>query len=246
MRGHITECLEHFKRRFNTKINRGARGRIEALQPLADFCGVSTSTISRMMDGGKETNPPQGIILIKLTCYLDFHGYRVIEFERMSTVLRNFAELIGYEVLPFDEIYKSIGYSEPSKIYRVIWGNEGFSKEKETRMWEIWKEYRDQLEQKKLRAFENYGLKILFKPDESVESIKQQVLLPLDLANSETSRRLALLHILKGALGFFDGGLFDNLSSDEISSLNQSSGHTINRLAIHLSSLSLKLTALEE
>lgn len=246
MRGHLEECLEHLKKRFNSKIQRGQRGRPDAVRPLMDFCEVNSQTALKWMDENIECPLPRGKFLIKIHCFLDFHGYKVIGFERMPKVLRNFAELIGYGVLSSNDAYPMVGYYDSQQIYQVIWEREGLSKEKEARMWEIWKERRDELEQKKLYAFENQRLEILFKLDSSTEQLSQQGVLALDLATGDGSRRLALINILKGTVGFFDGGLFDNLSSSEISDLKQNGGHTIHRLAAHLSNLSLKISAPEE
>lgn len=246
MRGHLEECLEHLKKRFNSKIQRGQRGRPEAVRPLMDFCEVNSQTALKWMDGSIEYPLPRGKCLLKLHCFLDFHGYKVIEFERMPKVLRNFAELIGYGVISIDDANQRVGYNDSQQIYQVLWEREGLSKEKEAKMWEIWKEYRDVLEQKKLYAFERHRFEILFKLDSSTEQLSQQGILALDLATGDGSRRLALINILKGTLGFFDGGLFDNLSSSEISDLKQIGGHTIHRLVAHLSNLSLKISAPEE
>lgn len=245
MRGHVEECLEHLQKRFNSKIKRRSPGRLEALKPLIDFCQISQATASKLMDIDKDPDPPKGRILIKLICYLNFHGYRVIEFERTQPVLRNFAELIGYGVLSADEAFRLVGYHDSQQIYQVIWEREGLSKEKEAKIWEIWKGRRDELEQKKRNAFKDYNLQILFKTDSSVDYVEQQALLPLDLAGGDVSRRLALINILKGTLGLFDSGLFNDLSSNEINDLKQY-GRMIHRLNIHLSNLSLKINAPEE
>ena len=246
MRGHLEECLEHLRRRFNSKIRRGQRGRIEAVKPLMDFCEIGDQTALKLMDDDLESSPPRGRILLKVLCYLDFHGYKVIEFERMQKVLRNLAELIGYGVLSDEQSFRLAGYKTCRHFYSVLWNREGLSSDKESKMWEVWKSRRDQLEQKKSSAFENYNLQILFKPEQSTEQFGQQSLLTLNFVGGDASRRLALVQILKGTIGFFDGGLFNNLSSTEISDLKQSSGHTIHRLATHLSNLSLKLSAPEE
>lgn len=242
MRGHLEECLEHLKKRFNSKIPRGQRGRSEAIRPLMDFCEVNSQTASRWMDESIEYPLPRGKSLLKLHCFLDFHGYKVIEFERMPKILRNFAELIGYGVLSTNDAYSLLGYYDSQQVYQVIWEREGLSREKEVKMWDIWKGRRDELEQKKYLAVNDYRLNILFKSDPLVE----QGALALDLATGDGSHRLALVNILKGTLGFFDGGLFDNLSLSDISELRQNGGHTIHRLVAHLSSLSLKISVAEE
>lgn len=246
MRGHLEECFEHLKKRFDSRVRRGQRGRSEAIRPLMDFCEINSKTASKWMDLSVEYPLPRGTFLLKLHCFLDFHGYKVIEFERMPKVLRNFAELIGYGVLSVDEAYVLVGYLSAQQIHQVLWEREGLSKEKEGKMWEIWKERRGELEQKKLHAFKHCRLEILFELDPSAEPLSQQGILALDLVVEDGSRRSALIDILKGTCAFFDGGLFDNLTSSEISILRQSGGHTIHRLVAHLSSLSLKISAIEE
>jgi hypothetical protein len=246
MRGHLEECLEHFRKRFNSKIRRGQRGRFEAVKPLMDFCEIGDKTALKLMDDGVENASPKGRILLKVLCYLDFHGYKVIEFERLPKILRNFAELIGYGVMSTEEAAVLAGYPSDHHLHGVLWGREGLGKDKETKMWQIWKGRRDELEQKKRDAFESYRLEILFKTDQQADQLGHQSLLLLDSVGGDTARRLALINILKGTLGFFDGGLFDNLSSYEIKDLKQSGGHTIHRLVAHLSNLSLKISTPEE
>ena len=143
LREHFRVCLDDFVKRFNSRFRPHSRGRIQALKPMIDFFGITSSTISRLFSD--VANLSQGENNIKLFCYLDMHGYKIIEFERMSLVLRNFAELIGYGVLAPKDAAELVPYNDASQLYAVIWGKDGVSEERQAKMWEIWKERKNSL-----------------------------------------------------------------------------------------------------
>jgi len=213
---------------------------------MMDFCGVVRQTAEKWMSNNEDCPLPKGETLFKFMCYLDLHGYKVIEFERMPKVLRNFAELFGYGVVTVDQAFELVGYNDSSQLYQVLNEKEGISKEKESRMWEVWKEKRDELEKRKRQAFDTSRLEILFKTTQTAEPIEQQVLALASPADSEALRRSATLHILQGVLTLLDEGLFDKLSYGEITNLRRSNGQTILRLFAHLSQLSSKLITTEK
>ena len=137
LRGHFAECLAHFSEWFNRKCPTRSRGRSEHLRPLVDFCGVILGTAQRWIDNPEMI--PKGESLIKLTCYLDLHGYKVIEFERLHKVLRNIAEVIGFGVLSAEQVGDIVGY-KVSTLYEVFRGDQSLTRDKESRMYELWKE----------------------------------------------------------------------------------------------------------
>lgn len=147
-RGHIEECVRHFARHIEARAPKGTQEAVKARQPIAEFCGVEVSSVTRWLN--TPNKPPVGDILIKFLCYLDVLGYGIIELERMPPVQRNFAELIGFGVISSRQAADLIGYVNVSKIYQAIWGREGFSDEKRQKMFEAWKERKGELDYRKV------------------------------------------------------------------------------------------------
>lgn len=241
LRDHFEECFKHFGKWFNSKSPRGRRGRHETMKPLADFCGVSDQTVQHWLDDTGRS--PKGESYFKFMCYLDLHGYKVIEFERMPKVLRNFAELIGYSILSPEEAFRLVGYNDAYQIYAVLNEKDGISREKETKMWNIWKEKREELEQKKRQAFKSSRLEILFKPASSLKVIPGQQTLALleSIPNEFAKRRSATLHIMRGLLELLNEGLFENISEQEVANFDNADKLRIAQLSVHFSTLSSKL-----
>jgi hypothetical protein len=241
-RDHFRECLAHFARKFNANYPPGTKGLAEARQPLADFCGVTGHTISRWLSAsGAEQTFPVGEAEIKAKCLLDLNGYRIIELERLPKVIRNFAELIGYSVISPERGYQLLGYERVQQIYCVFRQIVGIAKDKETRMWEIWKEHRDELEKKKREVIKSCRCEFLLN---NPASKPVQASLALASASKDIlgNRRAAVLTILEGALQLLEGGLFDELSETELADLRKSrQGGAILRLSAHLSALNSKL-----
>lgn len=245
-RDHLEECLEHFRKWFNSKMPKGTRGRHEAMKPLVDFCGVGQQTAQCWLDNDLESPLPRGDTLFKLMCYLDLHGYKVIEFERMPKVLRNFAELIGFGVLSPQQAFELVGYCDTSSLYQVLYEKEGVGKQKKERMLTIWKERRDQLEAKKREAFKSRRLKILFKSAPKTNQIEQQISVISEPAPNYISLRSATLNIFGGVLTLLDEGLFEELSPGELENLKNTHSNTILQLSAYLSALSSKLITIEK
>ena len=81
-REHFEECLRHFANRFNAKHPPGKKGLPRIRKPIADFCGVGDSAVQAWLseDQGKS---PVGEAEVRLKCFLDLNGYRIIELERL-------------------------------------------------------------------------------------------------------------------------------------------------------------------
>jgi hypothetical protein len=149
-RGHFSECLEHFINVFDTRFPPMKKGRGNAIKPIAVFCGLTEHTVSRLIL--RATPAPKGQGRIRLISYLDLVGYKVIEFERLHRVVRNFMELIGYGLLTGEEAAQILGYNQPSEIYGIYFHNRGWGKDKEEKMWETWKSRKDELEGARKKA----------------------------------------------------------------------------------------------
>ncbi|MGD0328143.1 MAG: hypothetical protein ABSB00_00295 [Minisyncoccia bacterium] len=154
-RGHFEECLEHFGMSFNSRIPKGTRRATQVKKPIADFCGVTIHSVTRWLHNTGMF--PIGEELIKLMCFLDMNGYRIIELERMPKVRRNFAELVGYGLLSGEQATILLGYASSSQLYEILRGDWNASEEKGQKMWNEWKRRKEELEKRKS------GYKILQK-----------------------------------------------------------------------------------
>ena len=234
-RDHLSECLKHFGHWFNSRAPRKKRGRSEKMRPMADFFQTKVSVIQPWLDEGDIL--PRGKFRIKLMCYLDLHGYKVIEFERMPKVLRNFSELIGFGVLSAREAVALLQYKKLSTIYEVLFGKNNTSKDREDAMWRIWKEKREELEGKKKYAQNHFLLKILFEPP--VRS-PIPVILPVNHSGEvSVGEKNAVLKMLESSLTLLEGEMFNNFSDGELSTFAE----TILRLSSRLNALSSKILA---
>lgn len=238
-RDHLEECLRHFGKWFNSKKPPRSHGRVEAMKPLMDFCGVSRQTAQNWLDDLEVT--PKGVTQIKMLCYLDLHGYRVIELERMPRVVRNFAELIGFGILSAQKAAELVQYKNVADMYATLRGRSGIGKDKEDRMWTAWKENKDALEHKKKEAFERDRLEILFETTPAPKSLEQQRQPSESFASYPNVDRAAAIAIMSGILMLFDRGLFNDLSPSDIESIRRNGGSAILQLSANMSQLSSKL-----
>lgn len=236
-RGHIEECLRHLGMSIISSVPKGSRGAVQVKKPLADFCGVTIDAATRWLYG---TRPlPIGETLIKLMCYLDMVGYLVIELERMPKVRRNFAELVGYGLLSSNQSAEFLGYSSKSTLYQVLQGHQGTSKNKDQKMWDIWKERKEELQQKKEKSQELYRLDITFKIRQKAELSKASE------RQISTSSHKAVVNIMEGLLALLEENPLKNLSDSELAGLKQSTD-TVLRLSAHLSAISSRLIMSEQ
>lgn len=140
LRGHIDECLRHYAESLLKKAPKGSKEAPESRRQVAEFCGVAISTPSSWF---AQSTLPTGQAFIRLLCFLDTLGYRVLELERIGH--RMFVELIGYKIISVEEAVAIVGYSSPNKLLRVFWGDVRTSKEKAAIMWDIAKNRKEEL-----------------------------------------------------------------------------------------------------
>ncbi len=211
-RGHLDECLNH----LSIRITYALRKR------MADFCGIADKSAARWFN---ETIPI-GETRIKLMCWLEIEGYVIIELERMRKTRRNFAELIGFGILSGKQASELLGYNRASALYQVLEGQCEASKDKDQKMWDLWKERRRGLEQKKAEKRLNLDNS---KPLEKVELKPQQP--------------LATISIMEGLLGLLEKQPIE-FSVSELANLPQSSVSIILKLSTRLNILSSQLFVL--
>lgn len=234
-RGHLEECLRHLDGIL------GAQGKKAMLikKMMADFCGTQIQTVNRWMN----KQSPCGENLIRLTCLLDLMGFKVIEFERMSAVIRNFSELIGFKILTNTGACHLLGYLDATSVYGIFKGVQGTSKEKNKKMFEIWKERKLELEQRKETERQKFAAVITaLSGKKSEPKASNQMSLPLEFPAQATSRQKAAIEIMKGLLLLlernFDGTAWIGDNGDAVLRLNST---TILQLTAHLNELSSRL-----
>lgn len=229
-RGHLEECLRQIGVTFREHFPKGAKGTLLAHKPVADFCGVSIHTVSRWFYEADADTLPTGEALIKIMFYLDMVGYRVIELERMQRVRRNFGELIGYGLLTSQKAADLLGYATPSALYVVMWGKVGVSEEKEQKMWDIWKERKEELARKKEQEWTSHRMDLAPKPRSKGST-----------SMVDKYGRTAAVCIMEGLLALLEKEPFDE---KEFVNLQQVAGEIITRLSAHLNVLHSKLVLL--
>jgi hypothetical protein len=188
-RGHLKECLIHLDMALASKIPRGIKGTAKQRMPMAKFCEVNIQTISRWFN--PDYPAPVGEVIVKLYCYLDMIGYRVMEFEKLSKDFPGrgkMVELIGYGVMTFQEAATTLGYSLPKNLSQILQCRAGTTKEKDQMMWDLWKSHREALERHKSRAQKLFTIDI---PETSS-------------APGDTMRFSAVLKIMDGLDGLLE------------------------------------------
>lgn len=234
-RGHFEECLRHLGTKLVSSAPKGSRRTTQVRRPIADFCGVSTISVGRWFDGIRSVLPI-GEPLIKLMCYLDMVGYRVIELERMHSTKRNFLELLGFGLLSSKQAVELLGYSSTSTLYQVLYGHAGIGEDKNQKMWNAWKERKEALEQKKEEARKLYDLGVPSEVGPRAEEIRPAVVLP--------SRKPAVVSIMEGLLAVLEDGSFEQ-SEGNLAGL-QHFADTVLRLSARMSDLSSRLIVFEQ
>lgn len=241
MRGHFEECLAHYRNRLNMQIPKGGKGVSKLKMPLAEFCGVEVSAVTTWF----YLKPilPRAPMLFKLWCFLDLIGYRVIELERLPVGRRNFLELIGYNVLTETEAVELLDYASTSTLYRLFQGGAGAVEEREQRMWQIWKERRQALEEKKAEMLKKYFISASI-PKESEPVAITEPREEIGKVVSTTGQVLAIFSIVDGLLRLFDSGILENVPPEVAVSVKKDVAK-IFRLTSHLTDLGAKVMSVK-
>ena len=229
-RGHLEECFQHLKKSLDSKVPKGSRGALMVKKPIADFCGIGVASVARWFRHAGLL--PIGEPLIKLMCYLDMVGYRVIELERMPKVRRGFVELVGYGLLSGDQAIGLLGYSENSTLFKVLHGHQGTSNDKEQKMWDSWKEKKEELEKTKEQLQMQHRGRSLGAKSKNVSKVSDQQVL--------ATRQIAVVSIMEGLLKLLEEDSFEKLTNGNLATI-QKSADIVLRLSAHLSVLSSRL-----
>ena len=211
-RGHWEECLKHLAVRILAKGPKGTWGASKVKQPMADFCGVKVKTIVRWFNGGG----PNGTELIKLLCYMDLMGYRVIELERMKAGRRGFAELVGFGILSIEQVVELLGYSNTTTLFQVLHGHQNPDEVKDQKMWDIWKARKEELDRRKEEVRKQNGLDALPKVDQVAEKVS-----PVLATSGRIPRHTAAILVAVGLQSLLAEDLFEDFSENDCAELRQ-------------------------
>ncbi len=225
-RGHVVECFMDLVSKLEHAHPKGSKGAQQARKPIADFCDVSVSSVGRW-----NRNPdamPVGGVLIKLICYLNLMGYKVIELERMVTGPRAFMEIVGFGLLTIDEAATVLDYARTSTLYQVLLGHQGTSPDRAQKMWEEWKTRKSALDAAKDAARKRYWLPALGD-------------IPVTTPTRIRSRYQNTLRIMEGLLGMLEEDPLGSLSQDAIRRLPLEDVQIIFRLSGAMSGMSAQV-----
>ena len=232
-RGHLEECLSHLFSKLSSQFPRNTPGAAAVMKPIADFCGVRIRSVSRWSLRDKL---PDGKTLIKLMCFLDMAGYRIIELERVPIAKRNFTELIGFGLLNCEQAVEILGFASTVRWYEILIGDRGISREKEQKMWDAWKERKEELEHKKDQLRKLYRSDNPLRVFPKMEEVKPK---------ASTKRIIAIISIMEGLLALLEESSFDKLPDGDLADLKRSAD-TVLSLSAHLSALSSRLIISEQ
>lgn len=260
-RGHFDECLAHFGSAYNKHFPRATRNRNTNVKPISDFVGSNPVTITTWLDD-PENAKPSGIFKIKLSCYLDSHGYRIIEFEKLPKVVRGFSEVIGYGIMSVQEAITLVGYHQPVEFYDVFFGRGKLvSSAKEEAMLNIYKIKREEIQTKKKEISEDGFMKfitektpmeLLLKEHRKDEDKNPRPVPTLVLPKKEKESAKVIepvrnnslpisISFMGGLLGLIDEGFLKDVTDSDLERLNHEEVSCIIRLSSYLSSLSSDL-----
>ncbi|MBD3359625.1 MAG: hypothetical protein GF365_02880 [Candidatus Buchananbacteria bacterium] len=210
MRGHLDECLANLNHKFANKEQ--AQTKQILLKSMADFCGVSTDSTRRWLHSINSL--PISDKKIKLMCFLDLLGYKIIELENMTESLRGLTEIIAFNLINLSESTKLIGYSNTSRLIEIIYGKENPSPEKKRKVWDVWNAKRQELNQAKQTAFESL-------PDSIFKVLKDEQEFSVSATDSNEKAALCRANFdgMSNLLKFIRLPSFQNLTDQELFAL---------------------------
>ncbi len=240
-RGHFDECVDHLKMALLSQLPNSLRGAGEQRKPIAEFCNISDDTLLSWLNGGPKRI---GWSVVRLMCYLDMVGYKVIDIERMQPALRGYFELIGYGILDPQTASGLVEYKQTSSLYCIFTEKEGYSgisDQKRQKMWEEWKARKDELEKKKEELRKKYFIEVPtdFIPGDraqkpSVVSVHQKSAVLVQ--KKSTSRRAAVVCMMEALLALLE----EKSSGGQYTAFDELRGSTgiVLSLSAQLSSIS--------
>ncbi len=226
--------MRHLKAEFDSVVPRGTKGVFDQYRPIADFCKVTAVTVSRWFREGDSN--PIGDTWIKMICYLDLIGYKVIELENMGKTFRHIAEIVGYGLMTGEQVLVELDYSQSSRLKMILTGEIGISDGRSQKMYDIWKARHAELDVVKAKMQERYR-KHTIRP--AVVPIASSA--PLVLARAMPSREQALVSIMEGITSLLDEAVGDQADPRVLIGLNPATKKAILHFSARLSAISSKL-----
>lgn len=200
-RGYFGECWEHFSNAFNLKFPPCTRNLSVMREPMKRFCSVTDQSLRRWLS--KEGTEPGGEIQFRLMCFLDLHGYKIIELERLPISARAMAEIIGYQIMSAGELAKKIGYAQTQTLYDVLHRNTPTSDAVATNMRTVWSERKQELAAKKKFCFDTMRMKFILEQNLNVSGA--QLTLAVIAGDDQTHQIIiSIMRALSGAFKQLD------------------------------------------
>jgi hypothetical protein len=246
-RGHISECLEHYRDTLKGRKKPGSKGVNTTRKAIAKFCGVKVTAIYLWFRNPERL--PIGENYFKLLFFLDLVGYDVIELGRMKEAYRKFAELIAFGLLSRTEAVEIAGYAELSTLYHVLKGDRKASDRVDQKMWDAWKERRVELREQREEILsapwmrERLSSKYkqvqtsVASSDSNAENLPTTFVEQLpQLSGKDARPKRALIILMEGLTA-----LMDELSFDSSLGLSEKDSMMIVNLTLKLNNLSTRL-----
>lgn len=145
-RGTAEACFHHFKKQFERRYPKGVKGTEKAKAPMADFCGVRVTAITRWFNSNEGAS---GSTYMKLLCFLQVQGYIINELQGLGTTELGLLELIGYDVVDPKEIQQYLKYPQLGQMFKVLRGEGKLVNSRASRGWEFLRKHRSALKEKK-------------------------------------------------------------------------------------------------
>ncbi|HRY52459.1 MAG TPA: hypothetical protein P5089_01255 [Candidatus Portnoybacteria bacterium] len=163
--GTTKECFWHYLSELSEKGKESEDSR----KFFIDFLGSSQRTIS---DWLAHKYLPHGFVLIKLRYLLEKEGYQIHELGKLSPSIRDLGWLIAFGHLDANQVYQAIGVDSCNRLYSVLHGQRGISKERMLKVEQIVATHRELIELTKTsNALQNQSVQIE-KIEEKKENIK--------------------------------------------------------------------------
>jgi len=230
-RGHLDECLKHLGTRLAILAPRRSRNSAKSRLPMAAFCGIQGKSV---LEWFNEKAKPKGAQLFKCMCYLDMIGYRVIELERTKRVKRNIVELIGFGIFSSQQMTELLGYTSSSHFFRAMEGQA--DKAMEQKMWDLWKERKEELDKKKQEAKPQAIIVPAAAPAVIVETPRARAAKEGTSGDIGAAAGSLVVNFMKGLLV-----LLESVSDESLLNLTRQESGMILELSARMSTLSSKL-----
>ncbi|MCX6745305.1 MAG: hypothetical protein NTX82_07345 [Candidatus Parcubacteria bacterium] len=246
MRGHVEECLAHIAQKLLLLGKRSPQKK-EVIATMANFCGVTHDPASRWLHGSGSM--PIGDQKIKLMCWLDLIGFRIIELENMTESFRGITELIAFGLITGADAAKIIGYAEPSTVYKVIYEQMNTTTEKKEIIWQLVKGKKTELLQAKENAIKQlpaFAATLLPSTLQTEPAKPEPESVDTELIGSPANTfTQGFLSLLQGINTLLESEAATRLTDQELAALPASQSESISKLATKLTALKNRLKNLK-